>query len=62
MDLRNKKDMQHYAKTAYPCWYSIGESNTDQSDLKPLQKGGFSHAARECNKQCNINESNGRCY
>ena len=34
-------------------WYSIGESNIDESGLKPLQKGGFSHAAHECNKKCN---------
>ena len=54
--------MQPYVKTAYLSWYSIGESNTDESSLKPLQKGGFSHAERECNKQCNINESNDRCY
>ena len=32
----------------------LGESNADQSGLKPLQKGGFSHAEHECNIKCNI--------
>ena len=48
-----KKDMQIYVKTAYLYWYSIGESNTEESERKPLQEGGFSHAAHECNKKCN---------
>ena len=41
--------MQIYVKTAYLCWYSIGESNTVESVPKPLQEGGLSHAERECN-------------
>lgn len=45
--------MQPYVKNAYLCWYSIGESNTEESDPKPLQEGGFSHAAHECNIKCN---------
>ena len=38
-------------------WYSIGESNTDESGLKPLQEGGLSHAAHECNMKCNKTHS-----
>ena len=45
--------MQLYVKTAYLSWYSIGESNTVNSVPKPLQEGGFSHAAHECNIKCN---------
>ena len=52
-----KKDMQIYVKTAYLYWYSIGESNTDEPGLKPLQKGGSSHAAHECNMKCNKTHS-----
>ena len=47
--------MQLYVKTTYPCWYSIGESNTEQSGPGPLQEGGFSHSACECNIKCNKN-------
>ena len=39
--VENKKEMQPYVKTAYPCWYSIGESNTEESVPKPLQEGGW---------------------
>ena len=52
-----KKDMQIYVKTAYLYWYSIGESNTEESERKPLQEGGFSHAAHECNMKCNKTHS-----
>ena len=37
----------------YCYWYSIGESNTVESGPGPLQEGGLSHAAHECNKKCN---------
>ena len=46
--------MQPYVKTAYLSWYSIGESNTVEPVPKPLQEGGSSHAAHECNMKCNI--------
>ena len=49
--------MQPYVKTAYLSWYSIGESNTVESVPKPLQEGGFSHAAHECNMKCNKTHS-----
>ena len=52
-----KKDMQIYVKTAYLYWYSIGESNTEESGSEPLQEGGFSHAAHECNMKCNKTHS-----
>ena len=38
-------------------WYSIGESNTVESGRKPLQEGGLSHAAHECNMKCNKTHS-----
>jgi len=52
-----KKDMQIYVKTAYLYWYSIGESNTVESGPGPLQEGGLSHAAHECNMKCNKTHS-----
>jgi len=48
------------APVSYEIWYSIGESNTDESIPEPLQKGGSSHAAHECNKQCNKNSGQNR--